>query len=90
MLETTYGLTEIPADQIVLAVGSRSDAQLSEAVKDQFPTTVIGDASLVGIALEGIDSAYALALAFAPPRLSTTRAKPNIQMRNDWNSLVPL
>ena len=60
--ETADGLKEIAADQVVLAVGSKSDAHLAGKVSGQFPTDVVGDAVLIGKALEGIDSAYAAAL----------------------------
>lgn len=62
VVETADGPLEIPADLIVLAVGSTPNNQLAGKVSDQIPTSVIGDAVLVGKALEGINTAYAVAL----------------------------
>jgi len=40
----------------------KGQLDLAGKIKDQFPTTVIGDALTVGKALEGINTAFALAL----------------------------
>jgi 2,4-dienoyl-CoA reductase-like NADH-dependent reductase (Old Yellow Enzyme family)/pyruvate/2-oxoglutarate dehydrogenase complex dihydrolipoamide dehydrogenase (E3) component len=63
VIETGSGRQEIPADQVIVAVGSKSNTQLLEEIGDQIPTSVLGDAMLVGKALEGINNAYAQALA---------------------------
>ena len=63
IIETGNGRQEIPADQIIVAVGSKSNTQLIEEIDNRIPTIVLGDAMLVGKALEGINTAYAQALA---------------------------
>ncbi len=62
VIETGGERQEIPADQVIVAVGSKSNTQLLEEIGDRIPTIVLGDAMLVGKALEGINNAYAQAL----------------------------
>lgn len=52
----------IPADMVVMAIGSRSNKALAEKLKDRYKVTVIGDADTVGKALDGINAAYKAAL----------------------------
>lgn len=52
----------IPADLVVVASGSRSNAALAKELEDKYPVTVVGDAFAVGKALDGIDAAYQAAL----------------------------
>jgi 2,4-dienoyl-CoA reductase-like NADH-dependent reductase (Old Yellow Enzyme family)/thioredoxin reductase len=60
---TTDGEKDIPADLVVLAIGSRSNSALAQELAKQFPVTVVGDAQAVGKALDGINAAYQAALA---------------------------
>lgn len=62
VVDTADGSEEIPANLVVLAVGSTPNNHLAGKVSDQYPTSVIGDAVVVGKALDGINTAYALAL----------------------------
>jgi pyruvate/2-oxoglutarate dehydrogenase complex dihydrolipoamide dehydrogenase (E3) component len=52
------GTKTIPADQVVVAIGSNSDNALSESIKNQYPTDVLGDANTVGKLLEGMTNAF--------------------------------
>lgn len=53
----------IPADMVVLAIGSRSNAALAGELSRNFRVSVVGDAATVGKALDGIDAAYRTALS---------------------------
>ena len=53
---------EIPADMVILAIGSRPEKELAEKLGTKIPITVVGDADKVGKALDGIDAAYRAAL----------------------------
>lgn len=58
VLEVANGTKTIPANQVVLAIGSRPNNILLESIKDQYPTDVLGDAIAVGKALDGMTNAY--------------------------------
>jgi 2,4-dienoyl-CoA reductase-like NADH-dependent reductase (Old Yellow Enzyme family)/thioredoxin reductase len=62
VVENSGGQRKIPADLVVLAIGSRSNTALAEELKRNFKVTVVGDADTVGKALDGIDAAYRAAL----------------------------
>ncbi|SKB64706.1 2,4-dienoyl-CoA reductase [Acetoanaerobium noterae] len=53
----------IPADLVVMAIGSKSNNQLSEKLIGKFKVSVIGDAHQVGKALDGMNKAYKIALS---------------------------
>jgi NADPH-dependent 2,4-dienoyl-CoA reductase/sulfur reductase-like enzyme len=52
----------LPADLVVMAIGSRPNAALAKELEDKYPVTVVGDAFAVGKALDGINAAYKAAL----------------------------
>jgi len=58
VLADAGGTKSIPADQVVLAIGSRPNSELAEAIMCRYPTDVLGDANTVGTALEGMTAAY--------------------------------
>ncbi len=58
VVESANGTQTIPANQVVLAIGSKPNRTLAEAVQDQYPTDILGDANTVGKALEGMTNAY--------------------------------
>jgi 2,4-dienoyl-CoA reductase-like NADH-dependent reductase (Old Yellow Enzyme family)/thioredoxin reductase len=58
VVESANGTQTIPANQVVLAIGSKPNGTLAEAVQDQYPTDILGDANTVGKALEGMTNAY--------------------------------
>ena len=62
-VENAGAAREIPADMVVLAIGSRPVTALAEELKQEFPVTVVGDAATVGKALDGIDAGYRAGLA---------------------------
>lgn len=62
VIETLEGKKELEASQVVLAIGSRSNKSLAKTLENQYKITVIGDASVVGKALDGINLAYKTAL----------------------------
>jgi len=62
-VETPEGKRDLPADFIVMAIGSRSNTALAQELQKHFPVTIIGDAQTVGKALDGINAAYQAALA---------------------------
>lgn len=49
---------EIEADQVVIAVGSRSNNELYIQLKDKFPTSIIGDALQVRKAIDATHEGY--------------------------------
>lgn len=53
----------IPADLVILAIGSRSNDALGAHLAQSHAVSIIGDAHMVGKALEGIDEAYRCALS---------------------------
>ncbi|MGL1891485.1 MAG: NAD(P)/FAD-dependent oxidoreductase [Spirochaetaceae bacterium] len=61
-VETPEGVISINADQVVLATGSKPNDILGNSIKDRYKTSIIGDAMEVGKAIEGINTAYELAL----------------------------
>lgn len=62
IIENQEGQKTLPANIVVLAVGSKSNISLQEELKARYRTTVIGDAFAVGKALDGINHAYKTAL----------------------------
>lgn len=52
----------IPADLVVLAIGSRSRKALAQELEKNYSVTIAGDAATVGKALDGIAGAYRTAL----------------------------
>ena len=63
IIETEEGTKSLPASLVVLAIGSRSNNSLAAELGDKYKVNVIGDASVVGKALDGINLAYKTALA---------------------------
>lgn len=63
IIDTEEGPQSLPASLVVLAIGSRSNNALAAELGDKYKVHVIGDASVVGKALEGINLAYQTALA---------------------------
>jgi len=61
-VQTADGTEDIPADMVIMAIGSRSNRSLADALSDRFKVTVVGDADKVGKALDGIMNAYETAL----------------------------
>lgn len=58
-VETPEGVSELPADTVVLAAGARPDQGLLEAIKKrQVPFDVIGDAKAIGMAFDAIHQGY--------------------------------
>lgn len=58
-VETPEGVSEIPADTVVLAAGARPDNRLAEIIKAKsIPFDVIGDASAIGMAFDAIHQGY--------------------------------
>jgi 2,4-dienoyl-CoA reductase-like NADH-dependent reductase (Old Yellow Enzyme family)/thioredoxin reductase len=55
--------TDIVADMVVLAIGSRSNSELAQELKKHHKVTIVGDAGTVGKALDGINAAYKTALS---------------------------
>lgn len=53
----------LPADLVVMAIGSRPNRQLLDEIPSGIRVQSVGDASTVGKALDGIDAAYQAALA---------------------------
>lgn len=62
IVEQNEEIIEIPADLVVLAIGSRSNNRLVAELEGRYPVRVLGDAAQVGKALDGILSAYQAAL----------------------------
>ncbi|MDT3425872.1 2,4-dienoyl-CoA reductase-like NADH-dependent reductase (Old Yellow Enzyme family)/thioredoxin reductase [Paenibacillus forsythiae] len=63
IIETEEGQQALPAALVVLAIGSKSNNALVSELGDKHSVKVIGDAAVVGKALEGINLAYKTALA---------------------------
>lgn len=63
VIETDDGLKSIKANQVVLAIGSRSERGLEKEFNGTEKVDVIGDASIVGKALDGMAKAYEVAVA---------------------------
>ncbi|RJP84214.1 MAG: FAD-binding protein [Desulfobacteraceae bacterium] len=58
-VETPDGISEIPADSVVLAAGSRSESRLAEVIKQtSIPFDIIGDAKAIGMAFDAIHQGY--------------------------------
>jgi 2,4-dienoyl-CoA reductase (NADPH2) len=58
-VETPEGISEIPADTVVLAAGSRSDSSLAAVIKETgIPFDVIGDANAIGMAFDAVHQGY--------------------------------
>ena len=68
VVENAGNTLEIPADMVVLAIGSRSNRRLFDEIAEQYPVTVLGDAAQVGKALDGILAAYEAALKIGMER----------------------
>ncbi|MNC26741.1 hypothetical protein D3C75_748840 [compost metagenome] len=62
IIETENGAQSLPASLVVLAIGSRSNNSLTSELGGKNSIKVLGDASVVGKALEGINLAYKTAL----------------------------
>jgi 2,4-dienoyl-CoA reductase-like NADH-dependent reductase (Old Yellow Enzyme family)/thioredoxin reductase len=62
-VETRDGVRQIPADMVVMAIGSRSNKKLADELSEKHNVTVVGDADTVGKALDGIMNAYDAALS---------------------------
>ncbi|MNN61557.1 NADH oxidase [compost metagenome] len=62
IIETENGAQSLPASLVVLAIGSRSNNSLTSELGSKYSIKVLGDASVVGKALEGINPAYKTAL----------------------------
>lgn len=62
VVERKAEVCELPADLVVLAIGSRSERKLVDALDQTYPVKVLGDAVQVGKALDGILSAYQAAM----------------------------
>ncbi|AHV97779.1 FAD-dependent oxidoreductase [Paenibacillus sabinae] len=63
IIDTEQGQQALPASLVVLAIGSRSNNALASELGEKYNVNVIGDAAVVGKALEGINLAYKTALA---------------------------
>ncbi|MGQ3480603.1 FAD-dependent oxidoreductase [Paenibacillus sp. TY11] len=63
IIETEEGAQSLLASLVVLAIGSRSNNSLAVELVDKYSVKVLGDASVVGKALDGINLAYKTALA---------------------------
>jgi 2,4-dienoyl-CoA reductase (NADPH2) len=60
-VQTAEGEEIIPADTVVLAVGSRSFNPLEDAVRELgIPCRRVGDASQVGLAYDAVHQGFAL------------------------------
>ena len=58
-VETPDGISEIPADTVVLAAGARSDRSLVDIIKAKnIPFDVIGDAKAIGMAFDAVHQGY--------------------------------
>ncbi len=58
-IETGDGIEEIPADTVVLAVGSRPVNDLQELIKSKnIPCDMIGDAQKIGMAFDAVHQGY--------------------------------
>jgi len=62
IIETEEGIKTLPANLVVLAIGSKSNNTLAEELQVKYKTSVIGDAMNVGKALDGINNGYKVAL----------------------------
>jgi NADH:flavin oxidoreductases, Old Yellow Enzyme family len=62
-VETADGTKDIPAGMVVMAIGSRPNKSLADALSEKYRVTIVGDADKVGKALDGIMNAYDTALA---------------------------
>lgn len=52
------GTKTIPANQVVLAIGSKPNHTLADAIESQYPFDLLGDANTVRKLLEGMTSAF--------------------------------
>ncbi|MFZ2630889.1 MAG: FAD-dependent oxidoreductase [Desulfosalsimonadaceae bacterium] len=58
-VETPDGISEIPADTVVMAAGSRPESSLAEVIKAKnIPFDIIGDAKTIGMAFDAIHQGY--------------------------------
>lgn len=58
VIECEGKIEEIGAEQVVIAIGSKSENILEPLIKDKYKYNVIGDATKVGRALEAIEMGY--------------------------------
>ncbi len=58
IIECEGKIEEIGAEQVVIAIGSKSENILEPLIKDKYKYNVIGDATKVGRALEAIEMGY--------------------------------
>ncbi|MEQ3340373.1 NAD(P)/FAD-dependent oxidoreductase [Clostridium butyricum] len=58
VIECEGKIEEIGAEQVVIAIGSKSENILEPLIKDKYKYHVIGDATKVGRALEAIEMGY--------------------------------
>ncbi|MDQ0497328.1 hypothetical protein [Paenibacillus brasilensis] len=63
IIETEEGAQSLLASLVVLAIGSRSNNSLAAKLVDKYSVKVLGDASVVGKVLDGINLANKTALA---------------------------